>query len=93
MPVTEYGSLKVTGVPVAVPPGVVSVALTAPFQPTDGVTALTWVSETTVKLLADVEPNFTAVVRSSAVPVIVTVVSALRVTVFGDTDEMVGRAT
>lgn len=55
-----------------VPPGVVAVIATVPVP--GGATAVTWVSETTVKEVAGVAPNRTAVVVVSPVPVSVTVV-------------------
>ncbi|GFE19790.1 hypothetical protein Sliba_02430 [Streptomyces nigrescens] len=54
------------------PPGVVTVICTVPVPA--GATAVTWVSETTVKEVAGVAPNRTAVVAARPVPVSVTVV-------------------
>ena len=65
-------NLKVPG-DVAVPPGVVSDTATVPAA-WAGATALTVVGPVTVKLLADVVPNLTAVTPVRLVPVTVTVV-------------------
>jgi hypothetical protein len=57
---------------VLVPPGVLTVTSTVPVPA--GAVAVIEVGEPTLKLVAAVEPNFTAVASWSSVPVIVTVV-------------------
>ena len=57
---------------VAVPPTVVALTVTAPLPA--GATAVIWVAELTVKLVAAVPPNFTAVAPVKFVPVMVTLV-------------------
>ncbi|GAA2507727.1 hypothetical protein GCM10023100_42470 [Actinocorallia cavernae] len=52
------------------PPGVVTVTPTAPLP--DGETAVTWVGETWVRLVAGLLPNITLVVLARLVPVTVT---------------------
>ena len=54
------------------PPAVVTVTSTVPVPA--GAVAVIWVAELTVKPVALVAPNFTAVAASKLVPVIVTVV-------------------
>ncbi len=58
-----------------VPPGVVTVTSTVPAVPA-GAVAVMLVALLTVKLVAAVEPNLTAVAPVKLVPVIVTVVAA-----------------
>jgi hypothetical protein len=55
-----------------VPDGLVTVMSTVPLP--DGAVAVIWVSLSSVKLLAAVDPNLTAVAPLNALPVIVTVV-------------------
>ena len=55
------------------PPGVVTVMSTVPAEPA-GAVAVIWVALLTVKLVALVAPNLTAVAPVKLVPVIVTVV-------------------
>jgi hypothetical protein len=55
-----------------VPDGLVTVMSTVPLP--GGAVAVIWVSLSSVKLLAAVDPNLTAVAPLNALPVIVTVV-------------------
>ncbi len=72
------------------PPAVVTVTSTVPAPP--GETAVIDVAELTVKLVALVAPNFTAVAPDSDVPVMVTDVPPVAGPVFGATDVTAGVA-
>lgn len=76
-------------VPVAVPPAVVTETFTAPAAPA-GVTAFIVVPLLTVKLVAAVFPNLTAVAPVRFVPVIVTEVPPPVEPVIGETEPIVG---
>ncbi len=72
-----------------VPPAVVILIVTVPATCAP-VTALTVVGDVTVKLVAGVVPNWTAVAPIRFVPVIVTVVPPLVVPDVGVNEEMLG---
>jgi hypothetical protein len=74
-----------------VPEGVVTVMSTVPAA-LAGETAVIEVAELTVKLVAEVVPNFTAVAPDSAVPVMVTEVPPAKGPDVGDTAVTVGGA-
>ena len=74
------------------PPGVVTVTSTVPALPA-GDTAVICVALFTVKLVAAVAPNFTAVAPLRFVPVIVTLVPPASGPALGEIPVIVGRAT
>ena len=74
-----------------VPPAVVTVTWTIPVPAGD--VAVIWVAELTVKPVAAVAPNATAVAFRRLVPVMVTVVPPPPGPVVGDIDVTVGAAT
>lgn len=71
------------------PPGVVTVTSTVPLPA--GLTAVIWVSLSTVKLLVAVEPNETLVALVKLEPVMVTVVPPATGPLVGVTDFTDGR--
>lgn len=73
-----------------VPPGVVTVTSTAPAAVVPGETAVTEVSETTVILVAGVEPKATAEAPVKLVPVRVTIVPPASAPAVGVREERVG---
>ena len=74
------------------PPTVVTVISTTPAEPA-GETAVIEVAEFCVKLVAAVEPNFTAVALLKFVPVMLTEVPPTALPLVGDIAVIVGTAT
>ena len=74
-----------------VPPAVVTLTSTVP-EPAGDV-AVIWVGELTVKPVAEVAPNVTAVVPEKPLPVMVTVVPPASGPDVGETELTVGAAT
>ena len=83
---------SLAAVPKLVPSAVVTVTLTPPKGEADsaGVTAVIWVSLTTVKDVAATDPKFTAVAPVKPVPPMVTVVPPAVAPLFGEIPEMLG---
>ena len=77
---------------VAEPPGVANTTLTAPAV-LAGVTTVTDVALTLVRVVPAVPPKVTLVVADKFVPVIVTVVDPAVGPLTGDSDVIVGAAT
>ncbi|CAB4889582.1 unannotated protein [freshwater metagenome] len=77
---------------VEVPPGVVTVTVTAPATPA-GAVAVTDVADTTTTFVAAFAPNFTPVAPVRFVPVIVTTVPPDAGPLVGLNDVTVGAAT
>lgn len=71
------------------PPAVVTVMSTVPAEPA-GAVAVIWVAEFTVKLVALVAPNFTAVAPLKLVPVMVMDEPPAVVPLVGETELIVG---
>jgi len=71
---------------------VVTVMSTVPADPA-GAVAVIWVAEFTVKLVALLAPNLTAVAPSKLVPVITTLLPPAVEPLVGETEVTVGAAT
>ena len=78
-----------TGLVAEVPPGVVTITSTVPLLA--GLIAVIWVSLSTVKLVAAVEPNETLVAPVKPLPVMVTLVPPFVDPLVGLTPVTVGR--
>ncbi|KRC90086.1 hypothetical protein ASE25_11390 [Terrabacter sp. Root85] len=76
---------------VVVPPGVVTLTVTAPAEPA-GLVALTCVELTTVRLVPAIVPNFTAVAPVRLLPVMVTTVPPVVGPVVGEIELATGAA-
>ncbi len=74
-----------------VPPGVTTVTLTVPVP--EGEVTLTWVAETTLKLVVAVDPNLIEVVPLRLVPLMVTAVPPAGVPAVGLMEVTVGTAS